>query len=99
MRKLAFIPIVAAFLMFCAVPVNAATVGLNINQNNFGEGDSISTAVSVFNSGNPVTIDAYLAVIFPDGSLVFFESSNGSLPLVPKRGIADPSTWTKLVSN
>ena len=76
--------------------ISAATAGLNNNRNSFGKGDTIVTTIALAHSGNPVTVDAYLILVLPDQTPVFFEYNNG---LVPHVASSDPSTWIRLISN
>lgn len=96
MRRLPLILIAAVILFFQAASIHAATVSISNNHNSFGKGDTLTTTISVTHSGSPVTVDAYLALVLPDRTLIFFEENNG---LVPHPGTTDPSSWTKLVSN
>jgi len=96
MKRSALILIAAFLLTFRAVTVHGATVSLTNNHNNFGTGDPVVTTIEVTHSGSPVAVDAYLVLVFPDQTLVFFEYTNS---LVPHAATADPSTWTRLASN
>jgi len=73
------------------------TVILDDGGENFGPGDRLKLSVGVANPDSSVTVDAYLVLIFPDGSRVFFERGEGG-SLIPAAATADPTTWKKLLS-
>jgi hypothetical protein len=89
---------VATFLMLCAVPVGALTIYLDDGGENFGPGDTLNLSIGVANPDAVVTVDAYLLLILPDQTWLFFQL-DGSGNLIPLPGTTDPTTWTKLLSN
>jgi hypothetical protein len=96
MRRLPSIFVVIWLLISWPAAVHAATVSISNNHNNFGQGDNLTTTISVAHSGSPVAADFYLVLVLPDQTLVFFEYNNG---FVPHIATADPSTWVKAASN
>ena len=96
--KRVFLILIAVFLLTLKATTThaATTVNVNNNHNNYGAGDAIVTSIALANSGDPVTVDVYLALVLPDQTVVFFQYDNG---LVPQAATGDPSTWAKLVSN
>ncbi|MFH0724935.1 MAG: hypothetical protein V2B19_01025 [Pseudomonadota bacterium] len=74
----------------------AATLTINNNHYNFGEGDNITTTVKLAHNGSPVSVDVYLVLVLPDQTMQFYSYDNG---LVSHTSTSDPATWVKLVSN
>lgn len=96
MKRLSLI--LLAVCLFSARPASsqAATASISNNGFNFGIGDTLQTTVALTNSGSPVNVDVYLALILPDQTLIFFDYNNG---LVPHIATSNPSTWVKLASD
>jgi hypothetical protein len=64
---------------------------------NFGPGDMLKMRIGVENGDGAVAADAYLALILPDGTPIFFQFSGAGL--TASAATYDPATWKKLLSN
>ena len=80
------------------MPSGAATLSLDNGGNNFGPGSVLNLSAGVANSGNAIPADVYLAIILPNGTLLFFQPFGSSF--VPSVGTpSDPATWKKLFAD
>ena len=73
------------------------TITISSNEISYSPGDTLTLSVSINNlSSEPQLVDAYLGLIFPDGSLYFFDSSMANLK--PAKS-DDPRTFTPVRSS
>lgn len=97
MKKIFLSMFVCIFLTFPAEYSDAISVSLDNGGNNIGSGDSLKLSIGVGNNGIIAVADAYLILISPDGTPIFFEySANG---LAAHIATYDPATWKKFLSN
>lgn len=74
------------------------TVDVFTDATTYSTGHTQTLYVNLFNPGSETTVDVYLAVMLPDGSLLFveYDVNTGISTFVP--GDVDPATWTPAVT-
>jgi hypothetical protein len=98
--KKSFLCLIAVFLILVGLTTIAgAAVSAQVDNGgmNFGPGDTLKISIGVGNSGGTTAVDAYLALILPDTTPIFFEFSGVGLTV--SAATYDPATWKKLLSN
>ena len=98
MKKL-FLSLLAilTILVGLTAPARAVSVQIDNGGMNFGPGDPLNIRAGIANSSGPETADAYLALILPDTTPIFFEFS--ATGLTASAATYDPATWRKFLSN
>ncbi|MFQ6608681.1 MAG: hypothetical protein ACE5EE_09110 [Fidelibacterota bacterium] len=81
------------------LPAHALTATVSTNAATYSTGERMDLSVGLSNPDSEITVDAYLALMLPDGTFLFLEYdiSTGGVTFNP--GNVDPSTWTPLVTN
>lgn len=80
------------------VITSGPAVDIVANATNYSTGQRQDLYVYVSNPGTQVVVDAYVAVMLPDGSLLFVSYDSLGTPTFHP-GTGDPATWTPLVTN
>lgn len=90
--------ILSTFLL-PARPALALTSSVSTDATTYSAGDRLDLFVSLNNPGSVVTVDVYLAVMLPDGSLLFVEyDSITGVSSFRSGDVGNSSSWTPAVS-
>ena len=81
-----------------ARPPGGSFVGLELNDTDFGSGDTIRASVRMTNGGPTRTVDLYLGHLWPDGVTVTFVTSLSPLTIVTVAR-SEPARYQPLVRN
>jgi hypothetical protein len=79
-----------------AIEFSPVTLTLGLNHTSLSTGETLQVGLGVHNPGPPVTSDAYLGVLLPDGVTVFWVTRLAPLDGVMTRLDADPHTFAPL---
>lgn len=72
---------------------------LDANGIHFGPGDTLELAIGLNDTANQTDpVDAYFAIITPDGNSLLFVSGSAGNPTLTPGLLSEPSTWTPLAS-
>jgi hypothetical protein len=80
-------------------PPPPPTAAVSTDSSSYTTGNTQTLYVSLTNPGVEATVDVYIAVMLPDGSLLFveYDINTGSYSFYP--GSVDPLTWTSCVTS
>jgi hypothetical protein len=79
-------------------PVGGTFVGLDLNDTNFGSGDTLRARLRVTNGAPPQNIDFYLGLLAPDGVTISFITGLSPLAGVTVK-LTEPARFQPLVRN
>ncbi len=79
--------------------VQASTLLLDGGASNLGPGDPLNLSVGVQHNEAPTNVDVYLALVMPEGSILFFSLTEEPGILNSHVGDASPENWTPLLTN